>query len=421
MPIPKEYSTYLDWIDTQQHMMEELLIKLADQNSGSDNLEGLSHVHQILLDATADLRGERSTLELPLTPELHTNGETTLKKNANALLIRRYPKAPLRILLGGHMDTVFPKSSPFQKCRLAAPDKIIGPGTADMKGGLIVMIYALKALERSPLAGKIGWDILITPDEETGSVASQSLWRQYAWQNHFGLIFEPAMPGGTIVTERKGSINYIASARGQKAHAGRDFNKGKNAVVALAEWITAIYPLNTETTTLNVGVLMGGEAANVVPDYAQSYINVRSPSLTSMKKAEKGMLEAAQKIKEKYDIAIELQIRSRRPPKPFDQATANLLQRLQECASTLQIPLETAKTGGVCDGNNLAAEGLPTLDTLGVIGGGLHTDEEWAWLPSLSQRAKLSAALLLSLASDAPSIEFIAEKHIQKHPGTDND
>lgn len=421
MPFSQDIAVSFEWIESQQLKMEELLQKLANENSGSDNLEGLGHVHQILLNATAPLGGERNTINLPSTSVLHPNGETSLKKNANALLIRQYPKAPLRILLGGHMDTVFSAGSPFQKCEKINSEKMRGPGTADMKGGLVILIFALNALERSPLAGKIGWDILITPDEETGSVASESLWKQFAWQNHFGLIYEPAMPGGTIVTERKGSINYIVSAKGQKAHAGRDFHLGKNAIVALAEWITSINTLNSPETTLNIGIIRGGEAANIVPDYAQTYVNVRSPHLASLKATEEAMHKAAEIIMERMGVNIEIQIRSRRPPKPYDSGTQDLFKRLQECAKELHIPIETAKTGGVCDGNNLAAEGLPTLDTLGVIGGGLHTEEEWVLLPSLSERAKLSAALLFNLALDAPKETFIADKLTHRQPRNDNE
>lgn len=418
MRLSHDITPYLDWIDSQQPIMENLLIKLAEHNSGSDNLEGLSHVLQMLFEATLDLKGDRSSLKLPPTPVYSPNGETSTKENSPALLIRQRIKAPLRILLGGHMDTVFSASSPFQKCRRLADDKINGPGTADMKGGLVVLIYALKALERSPYAHKIGWDVLITPDEETGSVASRSLWKQFAWQNHVGLIFEPAMPGGDLVTERKGSSNYLIYVKGQKAHVGRDFQQGRNAVAALAEWVTAIHDLNTPESSINIGIFKGGDTINIVPDFAQSHINIRSFDPFALKKIEKKFFEIAASIEEKYGVAFQIHTISGRPPKLLDEATQHLVERLQECAEMLHIPLKTTKTGGVSDGNNLAAEGLPTLDNLGVIGGGLHTEEEWMWLPSLSQRAKLTASLLFSLAEEAPTSSFIAHKLIKNHPGS---
>ncbi len=418
MDLPKECYQLLDWIDAQQSTMELLVEKWANVNSGSNNLPGLSRMHFKLLHAFNALGGKRKSLTLPPSLAVEQNGKLTLRENGTAFLIRNRQKAPLRILLGGHMDTVFDKGSPFQKCRHLPDERLEGPGVSDMKGGLVVMLYALLALEKSSYASNIGWDVLITPDEETGSSASAQLWKQYAWQNHVGVLFEPAYPDGAIVSERKGSMTYYAIAHGKKAHAGRDFHLGKNAVAGLAEFIRSAHALNSPSVIVNVGQVHGGEAANIIPDEAFCSVNVRADRRSDLVTVEQQLREAATEVYGEYGVAIELHLKSRRPPKVFDSASEALFAKLQGCAEALDIPFKTISTGGVCDGNLISAEGVPTIDTLGVIGGDLHTTKEWIWLPSLSQRARLAAAFLLTLAIGAPSKEFLAKKLKASSDGT---
>lgn len=410
MNSPIDLSTSLEWIRNQQQTMTSLLETWANTNSGSGNPEGLFRMYHLLLESFVSLGGRRALIPLSPSPHIQSDGEIVLKPNANAFLIRQRCRAPLRILLGGHMDTVFDLTSKFQKCRHLPDERLQGPGVADMKGGLLVLLFALKALEKSPYAENIGWDVLITPDEETGSVASTPLWRQMAWQNHIGLIFEPSFTDGSIVSERKGSNTYYAIAHGKKAHAGRDFLQGKSAVAALSTWISEGHKLNTPTTFINFGYVHGGEAANIVPDKAYTMLNVRAHSAGDLISVEKALKSIAQKVQDDFGVTVQLYLKSRRPPKPCDNATQGLIDLLKTCGSNLNISIQTKSTGGVCDGNNIAAEGLPTIDTLGVQGGGLHTHEEWMWLPSLTQRACLTASLLITLAANAPSKELLALK-----------
>lgn len=410
MTFPTECTELLQWIDSQQTRMNSLIEKWANVNSGSGNISGLERMKNKLLHAFSPLKGQRCTLSLSSTPCILPSGDISLQENGDAILIRQRLKAPLRILLGGHMDTVFSKSSSFLSCKNLSDDRLNGPGVADMKGGLIIMLYALLALEKSPYAENIGWDVLITPDEETGSTASAPLWKQYAWQNHIALLFEPSLPDGSIVSERMGSSTYYILAKGVKSHAGRDFHSGKSAIAAIAEFITAAHALNTSLRTVNIGLVQGGEAANIVPEKSFCTINVRSNHGPDLTQAEHELTQIAAGISSRHGVSFELFLKSFRPPKLFSIADQNLFDRLQSCANFLKIDLKTASTGGVCDGNLTAAEGVPTLDTLGAIGGALHTEHEWIWLPGLTQRARLAAALLISLAATTPSSHFIAPK-----------
>ncbi len=419
MDFPKECSSILTWIRNQQKTMENTLVKWADINSGSSNPEGLQDMFNQLIEAYSSLGGKRTKLALPPVPHLLSSGEIILKHSTNALLIRQRCKAPLRFLLGGHMDTVFDSDSPFQRCKRVG-EKLEGPGVADMKGGLVVLLYALLALEKSPYADMIGWDVLITPDEETGSVASAPLWRQYAWQNNFGFIFEPCFTDGSVVKERKGSNTYFAIAKGKKAHAGRDFLEGRSAIAALAQWIARAHAMNSASIFVNTGYIHGGEAANIVPEKACCMLNVRASHPSELLFVERALEENAKTVREEFGVGIELYLKSRRPPKLFDDAAKGLFDKLLSCADALGMQIELKSTGGVCDGNNLAAEGLPTIDTLGVQGGGLHTHQEWMSLPSLSERACLTASLLITLAAEAPSTELFASKLKTRKDATDD-
>ena len=142
--------------------------------------------------------------------------------------IVKHPDAPKKIMLCIHMDTVYSQDDEFQTCQMTDGGQLNGPGVADAKGGLIVMLYALKTLEQSPLAGKIGWEVIINPDEEIGSPGSESFIRSRAPFCDFGLLFEPALPGGHMVSDRKGTGNFTFIVRGKSAHSGRDFAAGRN-------------------------------------------------------------------------------------------------------------------------------------------------------------------------------------------------
>lgn len=395
-----EFKPYLDWLTTQGPAMIALTERWANINSGSYNLEGLRHMRWELAEAFVPLEAGNEVLSLEPLMQVNSKGETVSIEMAEALTIRKRPEAPIQVLLVGHMDTVYGIDHPFQKTTMLSENIMNGPGVADLKGGLAVMLHALLALERSPWAQNIGWQVLLNPDEEIGSIASDPLLKAAAKGKHLGLVYEPSLADGTMAGERKGSGNFTLVVRGRAAHAGRNPQDGRNAIVALAELTAALFALNgkREGVTLNPGKVEGGGALNVVPDLAILRFNVRTRTVED----ETWVLEAVHKLVEecsnKEGYTAELHGFFTRKPKPMAPQVKALFDLVQQCGSELGLTIGVKPSGGCCDGNNLWHHGLPNVDTLGVRGANIHSEQEVIHLDSLVERARLSALLLMKLA-----------------------
>ncbi len=381
--------------------MIDLLTRWADVNSGTRNLPGLQEMLIVLENEFSALGGRSERVELD-PQQLEYSPDSAVQAHLGmALLIRKRPTANLRLFLCCHMDTVYPEDHPSQKSARIADNILRGPGVTDAKGGLVVMFTALEAFERCPWAEKVGWEILINPDEEIGSPGSAPLLIQAARRNHLGLVFEPSFPDGDLVGARKGSGNFTASVRGKAAHAGREPQLGRNAIDALARFIVGLRSLADSggATTTNVGYVQGGGPLNVVPDLATCRFNVRVNTRDDQRLFEEGLSGLEEDINRIDGISIDVRGGFARPPKPLDASTIKLLQHVAECGRDLGLSLNWRPTGGACDGNNLAAAGLTTIDSLGVTGGDIHSPTEYVFVDSLTERAKLTALLLMKLAA----------------------
>jgi glutamate carboxypeptidase len=391
----------LHWIDGQVAAMRDELLRLSNLNSGSFNVAGVEACAGRMEQLFAPLGAAVEYIDVAPYRYTDDRGEWRERPLGRALRLRQRPQAPLRIFLCGHLDTVFGPEHPFQDTRAVGDDRLNGPGVADLKGGLLVMLLALSALERSPQRERIGWEVLFNPDEEIGSRGSAPLLAEAAQRNHFGLVYEPAYADGGLAGERKGSGNFDIVVRGRAAHAGRNPEDGRNAIAAAAALAGELHRINgrREGLTLNLGYVHGGGALNIVPDRCVLKFNVR----TSRAEDEAWLLETVQQLIEtagrQEGYALELRGGFTRPPKPVGAGTARLQQWLSGCGAELGLQLQFRPTGGCCDGNNLAALGLANVDNLGVVGGEIHSDREWMRVSSLAERAKLSAALLLKLAA----------------------
>ncbi|MGH8457343.1 MAG: hydrolase, partial [Stenotrophobium sp.] len=319
----------------------------------------------------------------------------------NALRLRKRADAPLKIFLCGHMDTVFGPDHHFQTARQADADILHGPGVADLKGGMLVMFLALSALERSEYRERIGWEVLFNPDEEIGSQSSAPLLMEAARRNHFGLVYEPAFEDGNLAAARKGSGNFDVIVHGRAAHAGREPQLGRNAIRACADFIGALDALNgqREGVTINPGYVRGGGALNIVPELCVFQFNVRTAQAADECWMQEQLDVLLGRIRQREGFSVELRGSFTRPPKIFDAANQKLANLIGDCGKKLGLDLQFKPTGGCCDGNNLAAAGLPNIDNLGVAGGAIHSDREFMKISSLAERGKLSALLLLRLAS----------------------
>lgn len=390
----------LRWIAQQQEAMCQSLREWCNINSGSENVEGLERMVAAVMPALDKLGGAVATIPLPPRTIINSNGEAETSPLGKAIIVRKRGDAPLRVLLGIHIDTVYGRTWPFQSVTPIDSGRWRGPGVADAKGGLIVMLTALQALERSGGAEKVGWEILINPDEEIGSVGSGPLFTAAAKRNHLGLIFEPALPDGNLVSSRKGSWNYVIVLRGRSAHVGRDIAAGRNAIHALAGFISGVAAMQNPDRgiTVNVGKIEGGGPVNVVPDLAIARFNVRAANSDDHAAVESKIRESIAALNDNGISAV-LHLVSSAPPKPIDDATQKLFDSIADCGRELGLILSSRPSGGVCDGNRLAAAGLPTVDTLGVRGGDLHSPSEFIEIDSLVERASLTAMLLLKLAA----------------------
>lgn len=390
----------LDWIAAQQARMLEQTIALAEVNSGSFNAAGVARVADMLADMAAPLEVKAEKLPVAAHSLVADDGNTVEQPLGPALRLNKHPDAPLQIYLSGHLDTVFAADHAFQHVRWLDDERINGPGVADLKGGLVVMLTALEALERSPWAGQIGWRVLLNPDEEIGSQASMPLIEETARGCHVGMIYEPSFPNGDLAGQRKGSGNFALVARGRAAHAGREHHLGRNAIRALCDVISAIDELNgkREGVTFNPGFIHGGGAVNVVPDTAMARFNVRLARPEDMPWCEAALRDILAPVQARDGISIELHGGFTRPPKLLDAAHQALFELAQDCGRHIGLSLGWEATGGCCDGNNLSAFGVPNIDTLGVRGGAIHSAQEYMHVNSLAQRAQLSALILMRLA-----------------------
>lgn len=392
------YLSQLGWIENQYDTMCHLVEKWAKINSWSENLPGLDKMLSTLMEDFKVLEADRQIISLPPRYSIGLKGNLIEKPSAKALSIRKRPKAPIQVLLGGHMDTVYPPTEPPVH-PVRAGDKLIGPGVTDMKGGLVILLKTLEALEQSPEAESLGWEILINPDEEIGSPGSYPLFAAAAKRNQVGLIFEPSFSDGVFVNQRKGSANYTIIARGKAAHAGRDFASGHSAIYAMAHFIHKLEAINhTEGVTINVGHIEGGGVTNIIPDLSICRINVRAHKALDMIQLKEKMGEIIKDCNKREGIKMELIEETSRLPKPFDKKAQGLFEHFRNCATQLNIPFALRQSGGVTDGNILSNEGLPTFDSLGAIGGNIHTQDEYLELPSLIQRTQLTSLFLFNLA-----------------------
>lgn len=365
----------------------EVLPVWARLSSGSHDLPGLERMRALVAARAAGLGAEISVVPVG------DDGRAVLR------LVRR-PDAPRRVLLVGHLDTVHSPAAPGPSVALNADGVLTGPGVADMKGGLLVMLAALRGLEASPHADRLGWEVLVTPDEELGSPVSLPVLTEAAGRADLGLAFEPASEGAVVVG-RRGRVVVRVSVAGRAAHAGRDPSQGRNAITALAEIVLCAEALADPDAgcDVTVGLIRGGSVVNAVPDAAHADLDVRVPDDTTRARVLGGLGSACAAVAAHREVEAQVTELIGCPAMPVTPAAEALAVRYVAAAAEVGFAVQAVTGGGVSDANHLAGAGLTVLDGLGVVGGGLHGPEEWASLPSLPERAAAAALLLEGLAT----------------------
>ena len=372
----------------------------AAVNSGTSNLDGLAQVADMLADAFATLPGDVTLRDPAPVTVVSESGAEVEKAHGRHLVVSVRPEADRRILLTGHMDTVFAKDHPFQSLTWLDEDTLNGPGTADMKAGLAIILEALSALEASDVADRIGYDVMINSDEETGSLSSAPLIDELAQGKYAALTYEPsALPDGTLAHARGGSGNYALTFTGRSAHAGRNPQDGRNAVVAAADCAVRLKAMQHGDLPINPAKIDGGAANNVVPDLAILRFNIRPKTLAAGEKFERELKTLVAGLESDHEVGIAVHGGITRPPKPVPPEAQKLFDLVRDSGAALGQVIGWQPTGGVCDGNNIAARHVPVVDTMGVRGGKIHSPDEFMIAPSLTERAQLSALVLHRLAS----------------------
>ncbi len=370
----------------------------AAVNSGTRNLAGLATMAGLLGDAFAHLPGAIALVEPIPVDSVGSDGVVSSIGHGKHLHLVVRPDAPVRMLFTGHMDTVYPVDHAFQSLRWHDDGNLNGPGVADMKGGLAVMLAALTAVEATPLAAQIGYDVVINSDEETGSFSSAALLASAARGKIAALTYEPALADGTLAGARGGTGNFSIIVRGRSAHAGRNPDDGRNAVVAAADIAVRLSKVRGPRLAVNPARIEGGGPNNVVPDLAILRINFRPATLDEITRAQSHIDSAVAMVAAEHDVKIEVHGGFNRPPKPIDAGAARLFDLVKASGGDLGLDIAWKATGGVCDGNNIAAAGVPVVDTMGVRGGAIHSVDEFMIPDSLAERAALSAVTILRIA-----------------------
>ena len=367
-------------------------------NSGSRNLPGLAQMASLLADAFSVLPGDLLLVDPAPVESVTPEGRVQPLAHGQHLLLSVRPDAQRRLLLTGHMDTVFPADHSFQTQRWLEPGVLNGPGVADMKGGLAVMLAALAAMEASDASNAWGYDVVINSDEEVGSASSAALLRARAAGKIAAFTYEPALPDGTLAGARAGSGNFSIIVTGRSAHAGRNPEEGRNALLAAADLALRLKAASGAGFSCNPAKIDGGGPNNVVPDHAVLRVNFR-PRTPADEQAARALIDGAMAdVARDHDVTLHLHGGFGRPPKPMDAKAERLFGLVRQCGADLGLSIGWRDTGGVCDGNNIAACGVPVVDTMGVRGGSIHSDAEFLLTDSLAERARLSALALWRIA-----------------------
>jgi glutamate carboxypeptidase len=375
----------------------------AAVNSGSRNLAGLAEMARIYADAFAALPGELRLLDPCPVDAMEADGSLKPLLHGQNLHLRVRPEAAVQLLFTGHMDTVYGVDHPFQTLAWREERRVLGgPGVADMKGGIAVMLAALKAVETSQAAAGVGYEIVINSDEEVGSPGSAALIAEAARGKQAGLTYEPAaLPDGTLAGARPGSGNFSCLIEGRSAHAGRNPEDGRNAIVAAADLTLRLAKAKGARLSVNPARIEGGSPNNVVPDRAVLRVNMRPATIEDQQRGQAQLDAAVAMVAAEHDVRVHVHGSFARPPKPLDPKAQRLFELVRRCGADLGQEIGWRATGGVCDGNNIAACGVPVVDTMGVRGGAIHSADEYLIVGSLAERAQLSTLTILRLASGA--------------------
>ncbi|MDM5335316.1 M20 family metallopeptidase [Ureibacillus composti] len=376
----------LEYLQSKEQEMLFLLERIVNKDSGSHYKKGVDAIGKILSHEYKLLNFVVNTVE-----QIEVG---------NHLLIRHQEAKTPQIIILCHLDTVFSEGTAKDRHFTIRGSRAYGPGVIDMKGSLVTLLYALKALiEAGEEKAYHNVHILLNSDEEIGSTTSNVLIENMALGKRYALVMEPARPDGSIVSSRRGGGNYELRVYGKAAHAGISPEDGISAIEEISHKIIKLQQLNQfmNGVNVNVGIVRAGESANVICPYAEAYIDVR------IDKIEQGILidQEIRKICATANVPgaiLELQGSINRNPMVKEEGTVRLLNVIQEAGKEIGIQIKDVSTGGNSDASFTSTVGVATIDGLGPIGGNAHSEDEYIEIPSLVERALLLAKVIKKLS-----------------------
>jgi glutamate carboxypeptidase len=369
----------LSYLQNRQAEMAGLLAQLVEMESPSYDKPALDRLGCFL---AAQVR------------HLGATAEVLPQDNTGDHLLVRWGEGPGGVLLLCHMDTVWDLGTLARQPIRVDDGLLFGPGAFDMKGGIANALWAIRALLDLDLFPNRRVTLLITSDEEIGSRTSRAVIESEAMSHDAVFVLEPAQPPhASLKTSRKGVGVYRVTVTGRSAHAGADHDKGINAIDELAHQILRIRQLTDygAGTTVNVGVVRGGTRSNVVPAQATARVDVRVTSAEEAARLDARMHNLSPALP---GASIQISGGINRPPMPRTPGIVHLYAQAQALGGEMGLQITEAGSGGGSDGNFTAALGVPTLDGLGVVGDGGHSEHEHVVLSSMPERAALLAALI---------------------------
>ena len=365
------------------------LESLVNLDCGSYTPDGVNRVADAVVAALLELGAA-----VERTPHRPADGHARL----GDLVVGRLEGDGPRVLLIGHMDTVFDPGTAAERPYRAEGDRATGPGVTDMKAGLLGGLHAIGALREAGARPAITF--VANPDEEIGSPFSTPVIRRLAPQHDAVLVLECARANGDIVSARKGIADFHIEVLGRAAHAGVEPEKGRSAILEAAHQVLALHALNGRwpTVTVNAGVIHGGTRPNVVPERCELQVDLRAATVEAFEaaSAEVERLVSAPAVD---GVRLTLRPTAGHPPMEKTEASGRLVALAVEIAGELGFGLHDAATGGASDANTTAALGVPTLDGLGPVGGDDHSVDEWLDLASVVPRTTLLASLIDRIGS----------------------
>ncbi|UOQ47674.1 M20 family metallopeptidase [Gracilibacillus caseinilyticus] len=374
------------YLEEHRDEMLQLLEKLVNIDSGSNDKDGVNQVGHLLRDIYQEL-------------DFHVHKVEQADLGNHFIVSKSGNPSDATILILAHMDTVFEKGTASTRPFKIEGNRAYGPGVIDMKASIVSVIYAVKALlhSQNDACGKV--EILLTSDEEIGSPTSRELIEKHAVGKKFALVMEPARKNGAIVSARRGKGQYTLEVLGKAAHSGIEPEKGRSAIEELAYKIIQLYEITDEEEGIhvNVGLIEGGTSVNTVSDHATAQIDVRFRTQEQAEEIKEQMAEIIAST-EVDGTKVKLEGDINRPPMEKTEQTEKLLRIIKRVGDELDLFIKDTETGGGSDASFTSALGIPTVDGLGPVGGRAHRESEYLELDSFVPRTLLLAHVINELA-----------------------